>query len=224
MRKIVSLLIVIVILLCCAPVYSDASLIIDSLVVDESGAVEVIGHATEWNENTQITCLAMTADASSSETITGDKILYIDQITVGNNGVFLIEFIVNERFSKESAVLRIGSDTGAEPASVNFNVPKLPPTIEAVANNSVKYGCDVYRLDSSNLTSENVIDSIVTGGNTIYYKLGDKWYDLLNEKATTSAYLVPDNAMSDTAVKELPVRYYYVKGVRVNLAGATEVE
>ena len=74
----------------------------------------------------------------------------------------------------------------------------------------------LYTPDSVYLTGTYVADSIVNGGNVIYYKLGDKYYDLLDENATSNAYLVAENAMASAEVNKIKLRYYYQTARRVD--------
>ena len=198
---------------------NDSEIIIDSVKVDSTGAAEAIGHITNATAYTQATNLVMTKDGNENGTIiTGDTVLWIDQITVGRNGTFLFKFSVPPKFSKDMVVFRFGTDSGAESVSIDYEIPELPPDITCVANNSALYGQDVYTLDSIYLKAQYVTDSIIHGGNIIYYKIGGRWYDLLDPAATSSAYLVSANAESDTDMKKLPLRYYYTTAKKTDFA------
>lgn len=217
-HRLLAALIAVVIILAPAAVFAanDSEIIIDSVSVDNTGAAEAIGHITNATADTQATNLVMTKGGSGNGTVlTGDTVLWIDQITVGRNGTFLFKFNVPPKFSKDTVVFRFGTDSGAESVSIDYEIPELPPDITCVANNSALYGRDVYTLDSAYLKAQYVTDSIIHGGNIIYYKIGGRWYDLLDPAATSSAYLVSANAESDTDMKKLPLRYYYTTGKRV---------
>jgi hypothetical protein len=47
---------------------------------------------------------------------------------------------------------------------------------------------DIYELNSKDLTSANVINSIKSGGNSIFYKLLGGWFDVMNPLAKNSQY------------------------------------
>ena len=179
-----------------SPVYvfaDRASVInISTLTVDNTGLATVIGNVTNAGANTQVTCLAMTSEDFN----TTDKIFGIDQVTVGNNGTFLIKFRIPYRFANQKAY--------------------LPPNVHNISNGSVIYGADAYTPDSVYLAGKYVADSIVNGGNRIYYKFGDKYYDLLDENATSNAYLVAENAMESAEVNKIKLRYYYQTARRVD--------
>ena len=95
-------------------------------------------------------------------------------------------------------------------------VGDLPPNVHNISNGSVIYGADAYTPDSVYLAGTYVADSIVNGGNRIYYKFGDKYYDLLDENATSNAYLVAENAMPSAEVNKIKLRYYYQTARRVD--------
>lgn len=222
MRKgFIALLIILSTLLSFVPMAATAAseVIIDSLNVDAAGHAEVIGRVSGGVAGeTQVSCLVHTADWDISKTaLTGDNVLWIDQRAVGNNGVFLFEFEVRPKYSQKSVVFNFGSDAGeVEKVKMSYTIPTLAPDIECVANNSVLYGNDVYMLDSTYLTAQNVTDSIKHGSNIIYFKVGDNWYNLLDPEATSNAYLVKANAVSLDNMRKLKLRYYYTTGNRTD--------
>lgn len=218
MRKILAALIVALLIICNIHVSAESEIIIDNWFIDETGAGEVYGYVSNYSVDTQVTFLAVSDDGSGQGIISGDTIFAINQITVGNNGAFLFEFYVPSKFSAQYAVLRVGSNSGAEAVTIACNMPTIPPGIENVPSNSVIYGADTYRVESIYLTSEYVSDSIIYGGNKIYYKLGGMWYDLLDPEADTAAYLVPKNAVSNSVMKSLDLRYYYGTKRRLEFA------
>ena len=219
-KMITSMLIVFAFIFCIHPIYAEETpkVIIDSLSIDATGFVEATGHIANATSKTDVTCLVTTDNGTNGEIITGENIIWIEQKRVGNNGAFLIEFNIKPIYSNKEATFRFGG-TGVEEATViNYTIPELPPDIECVSNNSVLYGTDVYTLDSIYLTAKYVSDSIATGGNIIYFKLGNEWYDLLDPKATGNSYLVPENAETLISMKELPLRYYYVGSKKAEFA------
>lgn len=218
MRKILAALIVALLIICNIPVSAESEIIIDSYFIDETGVGEVYGYITEYDADTQVTFLAVIDDGSGQGIISSDTIIALDQITVGNNGAFLFEFYIASKFSANHAVLRVGTSSGAEAVTIACDMPTIPPGIENVPSNSVIYGVDVYKVESIYLTSEYVSDSIIYGGNKIYYKLGGMWYNLLSSEADTAAYLVPENAVSNSVMKSLDLRYYYGTKRRLEFA------
>lgn len=188
-----------------------AAIVITTLEVDSAGHATVIGYIPTANEKTQVTCLVM-----DSETLqTADQIAWIDQMTVGYNGTFLTKFIIPDRFSGKTLYFRFGSDADTETITEKYKLGTIKPGIENITNGSVIYGNDAYMCDSGYLTPENVANSIVYGGNKIYFKIGNRWYDLLNTEATSNEYLKAENAMSDTEVQKISIRYYYTSAKRI---------
>lgn len=158
-------------------------------------------------------------------TIDSEDIAYIDQITTSNNNTFLFEFSLKDSLVIMDSTLKckIGSNTEADVWSQDFTIPfNSDCHLINLANNTVFYGCDAYSLSSNNLTTDNVARSVISGGNKIYYKLGNKWYDLLNERATSNEYLMnTDNACSTGKVQQLIIegvsKYYYYNEYVANL-------
>ena len=188
-----------------------AAIVITTLEVDSTGNATVIGYIPTANDGTQVTCLVM-----DSETLqTSDQIAWIDQMTVGYNGTFMTQFYIPDRFSGKTLYFRFGSDADTETITEKYELGTIQPGIENITNGSVIYGSDAYMCDSTQLTAENVADSIICGGNKIYFKIGNRWYDLLNGEATSNEYLKAENAMADTDVQKISIRYYYTSAKRI---------
>ena len=152
-------------------------IILTTLKVDETGLTTAIGYIPTAEDGTQVTCLAMDTETFS----TAEHIMWVDQMTVGNNGTFMTRFYVPSKFSNSKMYIRFGSNTEAE-----------------------------------TITETYVSDSIATGGNKIYFKVGNRIYDLMDSAATSNAYLVADNAMTAYEVAEIKLRYYYTTARRVD--------
>lgn len=200
---------------------ATARIVIQTCTISETGAVEVYGYITNTtNDSHEVTFLLLegdnwnTAITKISEVKNGTtNIAYIDQKTTSNNQSFLFKFQVNERFLGKKLVL--GMNSNADAAMFNTTLTSDIKNVDnfslmSIANNDVIYGLDAYTLTSKNLTARNVADSIVYGGNKIYYKIGNNWYDLLDEKATDNSYLVEKNKVDFSAMEKLNLRYYYV--------------
>ena len=93
-------------------VFADRASVINisTLTVDNTGLATVIGNVTNAGANTQVTCLAMTSEDLEST----DKIFGIDQVTVGNNGTFLVKFRIPYRFANQKGYFRFGTDADAD--------------------------------------------------------------------------------------------------------------
>ncbi len=212
MRKLISVFLALVLLLCPITIHSaENAVVIDSAEVNKMGVCEVIGHIDNAPEGTQIAILVTLAgtDLTNTENLTIDNIVWIDQLTLGNNGTFLTEFIVGRKYANQKIDIRIRESFAGTTVAKTVTVPKLEPNAYSVGSNSILYGDDVYNARSLYLSSKYVTDSIVSGGNVIYYKLGDNWYNLLAPEATSSAYLVSENAVDTEIVNARPLRYYY---------------
>ncbi len=182
--------------------YAEPTIAVTSMSVDMSGSTKLIGYISEAVAKNQVTLLVTY----------GEEIVYIDQVETGNNGTFLFKFTIDAKYSEKTITYNIGSDTGAKAYKANYKLPYMPPGFEHIENNSVIYGHDAYTANSIYLSdSMTVTDSIIHGGNIIFFKIGDKWYDLMNPKATSSAFFVDENATADSKVKTktAPLRYYY---------------
>lgn len=182
--------------------HAAPSITVTTLTVDMSGVGKIIGYIQEAPEDTEVS-LFITC---------GSDIVYIDQITAGNNGSFLFKIKIDAKYSEENININIGSNSGASAYRTVYKLPYMPPGFEHIDNNSVIYGHDAYTANSIYLAdSLTVTDSIIHGGNIIYFKIGDRWYDLMNPKATSSAFFVPENATANATVKAktAPLRYYY---------------
>ena len=187
-------------------------IILTTLEVDETGQATAIGYIPTAEDGAQVTCLA-----TDTETlVTADHIMWIDQMTIGNNGTFMTRFYVPSKFSNSTMYIRFGSNTEAETITETLKIGELPTGVNNIVNGSVIYGNDAYMSDSVYFNAQYVADSIAAGGNKIYFKVGNRIYDLMDSAATSNDYLVADNAMTADEVSEIKLRYYYTTAKRVN--------
>lgn len=224
MKKIICILLSLLLTMVCIPTAMSAenAIVIDSVEFDGS-ICEIIGRIDGGSAGSNVTLLARTAEAfEKNADVTIENTVYIDQTETGNNGTFIFDFKINGRFSEKDVIFLFGSDADTDALRYEYSLPVLTGDFESVANNSVLYGNDVYHIGTSYMTSEYVIQSILNGGNIIFFKIGYKWYDLLDEKATSSAYLIPENASKDEEVKAYATGMYYQSSTRMQLKGADE--
>lgn len=129
----------------------------------------------------------------NAEIIDG-SIIWIDQVTAGANGAFIFKGDYDAAYGGKTAYINIGATGCDKRARKIIELPfAFNGSIETVANNSAVYGVDVYRVENNaDLNAANVRDSILTGGNCLYYKIGGNFYDLLDEDARDSGYFVPE--------------------------------
>ena len=67
-----------------------------------------------------------------------------------------------------------------------FAASALAATVNDVSDNSLRVGGDVYYLDdTTSYIYNNVLDSIRNGGSNYYFKIDERWYDLLDENINT---------------------------------------
>lgn len=190
---------------------STASLEFYNVSVSNAGMLEVTGVLHGYSAGDQITFLV--ADKSyltEKRELSGEDIIYIDQADVGNNGVFYWNVYVNQKFSEADAVVMCGSSAEVETIRTEVSIPQLPPDLSVVENNSVIFGRDCYYVPSAYYKDvDTIASSFSFGGNHIYFKVGDYWYNLLDSKATSNSFLIPDNSTPVNDVEKLVPRYYY---------------
>lgn len=198
-------------------VYSEQSapkvseIVITTLEVDASGAATVAGYIPTADSGTQVSILVMDAETLEK----ADQIAWVNQLTVGYNGAFLDKFVIPDRFSGKTLYFCLNSNADTEMICERYDLGDIKPTAANISNGVVIYGLDAYMCDSDYLNAENVTDSIANGGNRIYFKIGNRWYDLTNAAATSNAYLKSDNSMTDTDVHKISFRYYYTRTKRI---------
>lgn len=196
-------------------------IIIDSVTAKKTGYCEIVGHYTNVPIKTQITCVVGSENLFDNYTIIEknfnmDNLVHIDQVSTGNNGTFLIQFVVDKKWSEKTLVVKGGTLYG-DNYTTTIQLPELPPGIEIVNNNSVLYGRDAYYVPGTYYTPNNIADSIAYGGNNVYFKIGDNWYNLMDEKAVDNSFLVKANATPSENIVALNPRYYYAMTNRIQL-------
>ena len=77
-------------------------IILTTLEVDETGLTTAIGYIPTAEDGAQVTCLAMDTETFS----TAEHIMWVDQMTVGNNGTFMTRFYVPSKFSNSKMYIR----------------------------------------------------------------------------------------------------------------------
>lgn len=201
----------------------EPEITIISTEIDNTGAFEVVGQVEDVAVGTQVSFLMCSESAwDATGHITEDKfktdcIAYIDQIETGNNGTFIVQGQVAEKWENQTLRFAGASSYGGY-YTQTMSVPEMSPyDIDIIENNSVIYGRDAFLVTGAFYNADNIATSIKDGGNRIYYKLGDKWYDLLDPDALDNSFLVSQNAISDSEVEESKPRYYYNMTEKINL-------
>lgn len=198
------------------PVYAKTGdIVLETLVVTETGYVEVYGYVDGYTtqENLQVSFLLIEGtDWNVLNTSNASNVIaYIDQQGTSNNGTFLFKCQLNDRHIGKTLTLGMNHQNGDSTTLLKETINPEDDGIllRNIANNDVIYGLDAYQLTSPQLTARNVADSLTYGGNKIYYKLGNNWYDLLDERATDNSFLVSSNKTTFTTMQALDLRYYY---------------
>ena len=95
--------------------------------------------------------------------------------------------------------------------STLFAASAMAATVNDVGDNSMRVGFDVYDLTESNAyTYENVLDSLRRGGSQYYFKIGESWYDLLDDDIRTYEDLQnPDKALPPEIVRTWKLERWY---------------
>lgn len=180
---------------------NSASIINYTVTLFEGGNIEVQGNISS-GANKQITFLVHKPGSLQGipQTQLMDYIAYIDQVTSTTNGTFLIRFTLNPKWQGQQLQFNVGGEDVSEPLRKLLTIPNYPINIGSVENNSVRVGIDVFHLSSPYYTPNTLTDAIVKGGNTLYFKIGDKWYNLLDSRATSAKFFVASNAIDNSTV------------------------
>lgn len=200
----------------------EPKITIISAEIDNNGDFEVIGQVEGVAVGTQVSFLMCSKEAWDKKgypiqsKVNTDSIAYIDQVGTGNNGTFVVKGQVAEKWQNQTLRFAGASSYGGYYTQTMI-VPAMTNDINIIANNSVIYGRDAYLVTGAFYNADNIATSIKEGGNRIYYKLGGKWYDLLDPAALDNSFLVSENAISDSKVEECKPRYYYNMTDKIDL-------
>lgn len=200
----------------------EPKITIISAEIDSNGDFEVIGQVESVTVGTQVSFLMCSEEAWDKtghiieSKFNADSIAYIDQVGTGNNGTFVVKGQVAEKWQNQTLRFAGASSYGGY-YTQTMSVPAMTNDINIIANNSVIYGRDAYLVTGAFYNADNIATSIKEGGNRIYYKLGNKWYDLLDPDALDNSFLVSENAISDSKVEECKPRYYYNMTDKIDL-------
>ena len=225
-KRIIAIVLAVVLTVVAYPITSlsavEPEITIISAEIDSTGAFEVIGQVEGATVGTQVSFLMCPKDAWDTtgypiqSKLNADYIAYIDQVGTGNNGTFIVQGQVAEKWKNQTLRFAGASSYGGYYTQA-ISVPSISYDIGIVENNSVIYGRDAYLVTSAFYNADNIAISIKEGGNRIYYKLGDKWYDLLDPDALDNSFLVSKNAISDSEVEKCKPRYYYNMTDKIDL-------
>ena len=185
------------------PVLAEETAVITHFDISPSGVAEICGYVSEKGE--QVAILMTTGDG----TVVTPETVYIDQIEAGTNGAFILEFIVPEKWAGGEYTIGVGGQN-VSATRQRGALGALPAMIYRVDDNSLRVGADIYCF--GRFTSERAADSLAYGGNTVFYKIGGMWFDLMDEEAVSSAYLAIENAVPEEEYASWEIRTYYAPG------------
>lgn len=218
--KVITFIVILSTVLCCMPnsvkgAETNGYISANGIKINKSGMCEIVGHLSTGRVGSQIAILLTLVEDTKKLQVS--DVVYIDQVETGNNGTFIVRFLINYKYANKLVYVKFGSNTGEKTQKYTVRVPDIPPDISVVENNSALYGKDAYYIPGAFHTPNNIAESMSYGGNNIYYKLGDKWYNLLDKKATDNSYLIPENATSISKIEDLKPRYYYFMVSKVKM-------
>ncbi len=136
-------------------------------------------------------------------------IKYIDQFSSDSNGHFSITGRISDYSKTRDYAFFVGGEGLTQPLEHNWVMYDL----NSISDNSLRVGTDIYELNSSYLTSNNVINSIKSGGNTIYFKFMGTWFDVMDPMAKTAEYFTDTKNAVDTSEWIIDKWYTEKKGV-----------
>lgn len=197
---------------CCFPLYifsSTDSQYIEALDMDisKTGECRLTGRLSLHESSVEVAIVLL---KGKDPEIDVNRLFWIDQVTSGNNGVFINDFKIPYDLGTDDFLVAVGaSNMETAYKCLGKITVGLPPDLNAVNNNSVIVGRDAIDVTSQWYTANIVSSSIVFGGNRFYYKLGDLWYDLFDPKIDDNSKLIPENALDLKDVESIIPRYYY---------------
>lgn len=189
------------------PIFVSSSSVNYNVNLYEGGRIDITGNLSS-GAGKQITLLV----SKSNVGISSSTIVFIDQQATTTNGTFLFRFTLPSALRGTTLDFKIGGEDLTVSLQKTLTIPDFPININSVENNSVRVGVDAYQMESSYYIADNVVNSIIEGGNTIYYKIGDRWYNLLDTRATSAEFLIPANAVNPTTVSAWLLDTWYPRG------------
>ncbi len=196
------------VLVFCMTAFAETTGDFTSFYVDSTGKTEIIGYFEDYPLEVKQcgSTMLMTDGMTITSQNASDHIMYLDQQNLGNNGVFYYRFQIDEKFSESPYELKV---QGGTLLTQTGTLREIPSKIYNIADNAIRIGNDVYDIGCPKYTPDNISNSIAEGGNVIYYKIGGRWYNMLNENATSTAYFVPANAVPESEWDMWEIDNYY---------------
>lgn len=149
-------------------------------------------------------------EVMSDSELFDQHVLYLNQYLPFAGQLLDVNFSINKTKHPDGiSELWINSDywnypkVAKVPEVVELESGDLATLLDYVPDNSIKINNDVYTLDSTNYTRDNILDSRKRGGGqvVIQYKLNGSWYDLTDPNYKSYKYFIDDNAISDQVIE-----------------------
>ena len=156
-----------------------------------------------------VTFLAAESNSTDFNTLRAEQVRWIYQAETDGTGKATCEFRVDPTNTDQTWLLGSGSSSGLVTKSVY--IPRYQPDVSDIPDNYIRIGNDVYSMNSPALTNSAILDSLRDGGNHVYYKVNGRWYNVLADQATSSAFFTnTNNAENEGSVNNWSlVKYYY---------------
>lgn len=163
--------------------------------------------------DTDMTIMIFPAAQSSPTTseFIENNLLWLDQWNIDNKKVNCSFSYSEQRFNPKNLKQLFLYSNQINPTLV-ADIPDVNSLVsggvgvlfDQIPNNTVRAGNDIYDLNGAFYTADNIIASRMASGQSdlkIWYKINDKWFDLLNSKYKDSSYFDSEsNAISDSDV------------------------
>lgn len=148
-----------------------------------------------------------------------DDIVMIDQSdNVGSTGEFLFKFNIPSSLSLKMINIALGTndskitDGGLYGDFLKIEVPNISLKLSEIKNQSVRIGNDIYAIDSNYYKRDRIVASLKKGNNVMWYKVGNYWYNLLDENCLSNEYFKSKNSLTDSVLEKFMFGVYYASG------------
>ena len=150
--------------------------------------------------------------------VPGDVVMINQTDPVGSTGEYLFTFAIPSDLAFKTIHIMMGTsdpkitDGGMNGNTLKVEVPNIKLKLTEIKNQSVRIGNDIYALDSNYYTRERVVASLKKGNNVIWYKVGNYWYNLLDEDCLSNEYLKSSNSLKNSVLEKFMFGVYYSSG------------
>lgn len=155
---------------------------------------------------------------TGSLSVPEDVVMIVQTDNVGSTGEYLFTFAIPSELAFKTIHVLMGTndpsitDGGINGNTLKIDVPNIQLKLIEIKNQSVRIGNDIYALDSNYYTRERVVASLKKGNNVIWYKVGNYWYNLLDEDCLSNEYLKSANSLKNSILEKFMFGVYYSSG------------